>query len=218
MTGFLETPRFPDELAHWAEGGANFNTSIVSLLSGFEQRNINWAFSRGIWNITEQALVLPANERLLVQFFNIVLGKAYGFRFKDFRDYQDWGGGVFTPVSTAPTILFQMAKSYNVGSGLSANVRPIKKPIVAPSGGQAFVMYYNGSPISSGSGAGQYTLDATTGLVTMGAGSDTDYTKYTWIGEFDVPCRFDTDSIAVWREPQGGFMEWKTIPIVEIRV
>ena len=48
---FLEDPPFPARIAYGARGGPEFKTRVVTLASGFEQRNIDWERARGRWTI-----------------------------------------------------------------------------------------------------------------------------------------------------------------------
>lgn len=43
--------RFPDDIAYGATGGPEYLTSVVSMASGYEQRNANWSAARGKWNV-----------------------------------------------------------------------------------------------------------------------------------------------------------------------
>ena len=40
---FIETPRFPDDIAYGAQGGPMYSTDVVATASGYEKRNQNWA-------------------------------------------------------------------------------------------------------------------------------------------------------------------------------
>jgi len=206
---FLETPRFSDDVAAWAEGGAGYNTSIVLLNSGYEQRNVNWAQSRGRWDVAS-GLVQQKDVYQTLALFRAVKGRAHGFRFRDRNDYTDDGNGGFTLSSG---LIFQMVKNYLPTGGALTEVRLIQKPVPG-----TIVVLRLGVPLSVGTGVNQYTLDTTTGLITLGAGSDTDPTHFTWTGQFDVPVRFDTDEMKGRRDPQSGFYEWNPIPVMEIRV
>ena len=62
-------------------------------------------------------------------------------------------------------------------------------------------------------GGGTYTVDATTGIVTRAGGAN----PTGWQGQFDTPCRFNTDKML----PQWiayKLYDWQSIPIVEIRL
>ena len=49
---FLETPRFPDSISFYSQGGPGFSTTVIILNSGYEQRTINWTNSRNGYDIS----------------------------------------------------------------------------------------------------------------------------------------------------------------------
>lgn len=71
--------------------------------------------------------------------------------------------------------------------------------------GSTFVLATNtlGKTITLGSGAGKKFFQASDVL--------------TWEGEFDIPCRFDTDEMKVSIEAYNVF-SWGQIPVIEIRI
>lgn len=85
-------------------------------------------------------------------------------------------------------------------------------------------------PINSISGTGPYTFTLATNTsgktITLGSGLGSKFPQasdaLTWAGEFDVPCRFNTDqlNVEVVARLQGGeyVYTWGDIEIVEIRV
>lgn len=186
-TPFLESPRFPDDLAVWAMGGISYNTVVVGSTSGREQRNVLWSFGRGQWDLqntfrTAAGVVDPYSVQTLRNFFRVAKGQAYGFRFRDWIDYMDEGQGIMgalvvsyssPPVpsgtgSGVPT--YQMYKQY-VATPL-ADYRIIGKPL-------AVVALRNGVAVPVGTGTGQATVDPTTGLVTFGPDSSEACSSWT---------------------------------------
>ncbi|MDN7456601.1 DUF2460 domain-containing protein [Burkholderia cenocepacia] len=184
---FLESPIFPDDLAVWARGGVSFNTTVSGSTSGREQRNILWNVARGQWDLqncfrTAGGVVDPYSVQTLRNFFRVVKGQAYGFRFKDWTDYLDEGNGLFgaplTSYSQAvvpsgkgsgiPT--YQMFKAY-IAAPL-ADYRVIQKP-------RTVQFFRNGAPVVIGTGAGNAQIDTTTGLLTFVADSSAAATGWT---------------------------------------
>lgn len=200
MPSFHEV-QFPPKIAYGASGGPEFNTSIATTFGGFEQRNINWQKSRGRWDVST-GLKNQADMDALQAFFRARFGKAYGFRFKDWADYVAVGQNIGTGNGTQTT--FQLTKIYS--SGGYTYLREIKKPVNG-----TVKIYLNSILQSSG-----YTLDLTTGIVTFGMAPALGIVVSADC-EFDVPVRFDTDSIAV-RADGPGFFVWDAVPIVEIRI
>ena len=171
-TPFLESPIFPVEVSYWALGGPMFNTTVVVLYSGLEKRNVNWQQARAKYNISN-GLRTFSNAQATLAFFNAVNGRAYGFRFKDFRDYQVTAaqgrmgtGAVGTGYPTA-----KMYKRYTSGS--MTYDRMIQKPVAAS---PAPILYKNAVALSAGS---DYTLDTTTGIATYAATSTKTITGIT---------------------------------------
>jgi uncharacterized protein (TIGR02217 family) len=172
---FLETPRFPDDLAFWARGGVSYNTNVAASTSGREQRNILWSYGRGQWDLqntyrTNGGVADAYSIQTLRNFFRVAKGQAYGFRFRDWTDYLDEGGGILgAPLTTyipfnAPTgtgsgiPTLQLYKQYDMAP--LADYRLVQKPLAAS-------IYRNAIQVAAGTGPGEYSLDTTTGLVTF---------------------------------------------------
>lgn len=200
MPSFHEV-QFPPKIAYGATGGPQFNTSISTTFSGFEQRNINWLKARGRWDVST-GLKSQADMDILQAFFRARFGKGYGFRFKDWADYQAMAQNLGTGNGTRTA--FQLTKLYVSGSYTYS--RDIKKPV----NGTAKI-YLNSILQASG-----YTLDLTTGIFTF-ASAPAAGVVVSADFEFDVPVRFDTDQIDV-RADGPSFYTWDSVPIVEIRV
>ncbi len=160
---FLESPRFPDNIAFGAVGGAGFNTDVVVLGSGFEQRNINWDVARARWDVSH-GVKRKAEMSTVIAFHRAMKGRAHGFRFKDWSDYQvTIANGTLEPIEGAVGT-YQITKHYV--AGILEDVREITKPLTG-----TFVAYRNGVAIDAGAGAGQYSVDTTNGIVTIIADS-----------------------------------------------
>jgi uncharacterized protein (TIGR02217 family) len=157
---FLETPRFPTTLRFGLTGGPEYSTGIVTVNSGWESRNVNWSEARGKWS-AEYGPHSKADTDLLVAHFRSVKGSAHGFRFKDPADYSatvaegTLGAGVGTGYPT-----YQLTKNYTAGA--LSEARPIRKPLVS-----GVTTYRGGSPVTWGTGAGQASIDTTTGIVSF---------------------------------------------------
>lgn len=274
---FLETPRFPDDIARGAAGGPEYNTDVVVINSGFEQRNVNWLIARAVYDVAH-GIKNQAQLDTLIAFFRTAQGRANGFRFKDWTDYRvSIANGILGAGVGAGLPTYQLTKKYTTGA--VSELRAIKKPI-------AGALIYRNAVLQ-----GSATVDITTGIVTIPAtvtrnitaitkanpgvvtsnahgftngqivyiagvngmtqvnslaftvgGVTTDtftlgvnttaYGTYTsggtaslysqpvdvltWAGEFDVPCRFDTDRMQLSVDFYNLYT-WGQIPIVEIR-
>lgn len=196
---FFESPRFPERIGFGAVGGPEFATDIVTVESGREKRNARWSYPRHAWDVSHGVRTQADFDTLRAHFLSCA-GRAHGFRFKDFSDFQAsiTEGKAVALTSTT----FQLVKRYTSGS--QTRDRLIRKPIAS-----GFVILVSGSPPT-------YTLDATTGVVTIAAAPSA--SAITWSGEFDVPMRYDTDALrgeVVSRNGSGLLYNLASIPLVE---
>jgi len=192
---FIESPRFPEAISYGAKGGPAWSTTISAVASGDEARNQNWSAARHHYDVAHVVHADDGGRRAaLIAFFHACKGRANAFRFKDYADYTVASGEGVVVELTATT--FQLYKRYT--SGASTYDRIIQKPIAAT---------------VALSGGGSYTLDATTGIVTVVSGAD----PTGWTGEFDVPCRFDIDQLTLSIESRGLYGHTDGIPLVEVR-
>lgn len=203
---FLETPRMPDKIAFGAVSGPMFRTTVVTTVSGFEKRNIEWTMPLGRWDIS-QAIKDEDDFDLVDSHFRVVMGRAMGFRMKDWQDYRTTiTRGI---VSGITTTTFQLQKTYPFGASTFA--RNIVKPLA-----YGFVLKDGNTTLTT---PGQYTLDTTTGIVTTTAPRTA--ANLRWSGEFDVPVRYDTDELkaeAIDRTDGDRLLiRWASIPLLEIR-
>jgi len=202
---FKESPRFPERIAFGATGGPAFSTSIVTVTSGEESRNQNWADSRQEYDVST-GVKTEADFRVIGAFFRAVKGRKDGFRFKDFADFQaTMTEGV---VEGLTSTTFQLQKKYVSGSDVT--LRDIKKPI------SGIVLKNSGSTLAT---PADYTLNTATGVVTTAIPRTA--ANLTWSGEFDVPVRFDVDKlvgqIVSKNQHDGLLISWDSIPLIEIR-
>ena len=193
--------RFPDDIAYGASGGPEFATTIVTMASGYEQRNINWQAARGRWDVAS-GLKNQTQLDTLLAFFRGRKGRAHGFRFKDWSDFKATGQLIGTGDGANKT--FQLVKNYTSGAGSESRI--IKKPVSGTT-----KIYLNGVQLMSG-----WSVSSSTGLVTINTAPGNGV-PVTADFEFDVPVRFDTDRMAVTIE-FFNLHQWSGIPIVEIRV
>lgn len=163
---FIESPRFPDSISVWAKGGPGFNTTVIIVNSGYEQRNINWSQARAKYDIAQAFRTLAASgdtsyaASQLISFFNIANGMANGFRFKDWNDFQVTvaNGTLGTSGLGVGVPTYQLYKNYVQGA--AAFHRIIQKLV---SSNPTPAIYRNGvlQTVTT-----NYTIDTTTGIVT----------------------------------------------------
>ena len=201
--------RFPTAIAFHSTGGPERKTEIVSLGSGYEERNGVWANSRRRYDVGYGIKTLD-DMAAVTAFFEARSGRLYGFRFKDFADFKSAAPAAAVTAfdqrlgtGDGVTRSFVLLKTY--ASGSASWTRAIVKPVAATV--RAAI---------AGTETTAFTVDTTTGVVTFtnapGAG-----TAVTAGFEFDVPVRFDTDTLTInLNNFHAG--EIASIPLVEIRI
>lgn len=230
--------RFPDDISYGSRGGPKFNTTVLTLASGFEKRNINWSQVRCEFDVSHGIKTIEQMDALLA-FFYARQGMARGFRYKDWADYTAQNQTI--AVGDGVTTVFQLRKNYP--SGPNTYSRIISKPVV----GTVFGVKITGvNPVTQlpqsdtlDESKGQYTVDYTTGKITIAVDPFVDWLaagpgnptpkipqrRPIAVGrkvevvsfEFDVPVRFGTDVMNI---SQDFWMteSWESIPLVEVRV
>lgn len=209
MVAFHET-QFPPAISYGSKGGPKRLTQVVTLKSGFEERNQAWKHSRrkydasiGLRNIKDLHLVLD--------FWEARRGRLYGFRWKDWADYKSAPGRLeatdtdqIIAAGDGSTTEFQLVKRYSDGG--EEYVRPITKPVVG-------TVTVSLDDVSQPSG---WTLDSTTGKITFSSAPGNGVIIKAGY-EFDVPVRFEDDDIQIQVDAfQAGSIP--AINVIEIRV
>ena len=201
--------RFPDNISRGARGGPERRTQIVELASGDEERNASWANSRRRSDVA--AGIRRADDLAsVVAFFEARNGRLHGFRYKDWADYKSaLPSQAITPIDqqigtgTGSLQTYQLSKRYT--SGAQTWVRTITKPVT----GTVRVALGMVEQMSG------WTLDTTTGVITFTTAPVNGVIVRAGF-EFDVPVRFDSDSLDVTLdfERLGSIT---AIPLLEIR-
>lgn len=201
--------RFPDNISRGARGGPERRTQVVELASGDEERNASWANSRRRYDVA-YGIRRADDLAAVVAFFEARNGRLFGFRFKDWADYKSsLPSQAIIPTDqqigtgTGALKTFQLSKRYT--SGAQTWTRSIAKPVT----GTVRIALGMVEQMSG------WTLDATTGVVTFTTAPGAGVTITTGF-EFDVPVRFDTDSLDVTLDVErlGSIT---SIPLLEIR-
>lgn len=156
-----------------------FQTGIVSLRGGGEFRTSRWsdplrAFETGYAHRSTETL-----EDEITSFVYEMKGSFYGFRAKDWSDYQCTNEQIATGNGT--DYYFRMQKSYG----------DVLRRILKPIGFKAQV-FVNSVP----AGVDDFFIDEKNGVVVF-RDPPTSGDVITWSGEFDVPVRFDEDAVAL---------------------
>lgn len=202
--------RFPTSISRGASGGPERRTEIVTTASGREERNSRWADSRRRYNAGFGVKSLNDVHEVL-RFFEERRGRLHGFRWKDHADWKSCPPqNAVSPLDQAigagdgATASFQLAKRY--GSGLRDYARSITRPVAG-----TVRVAVNGVETA------QFTADAATGIVTFNTGNIPATGAAVTAGfEFDVPVRFDTDTLAI-NLASFAAGDIADIPVVEVR-
>jgi uncharacterized protein (TIGR02217 family) len=199
--------RFPVAVSFGATGGPERRTEIVALTSGREQRNLRMAHSRRHFDAGTG--VRSLNDLYeIIAFFEARRGAFHGFRFRDPFDMKSCRPDQEPAASDQEIGLgdgaatqFQLVKWY--GDGADAYARPICKPV-----SETVRVAVDGVEASD------FTLDLSTGRVTLSAPPDEGQVVSAGY-EFDLAVRFDAERIEV---SLTAFTAGQipTIPIVEI--
>jgi len=201
--------RFPDNISRGARGGPERRTQIVEMASGDEERNGSWADSRRRYDASYG--IRKADDLAAVTaFFEARRGRLYGFRWKDWADHKSGLPSAGTlaidqPIGTGngATTTFQLVKLYT--SGVQSWTRTITKPVAG-----TIALALNGMAQITG-----WTVNTSTGVVSFAAAPAAGV-AITAGFEFDVPVRFDTDTLDVTLdfERLGSIT---SIPLIEVR-
>ena len=214
--------RLPDDVERGAQGGPRFKTTVLTLRSGHEKRNIDWSRSRGLWDISYGLMSLDpdiaeASVGKVGNFFYARQGRAHSFPFKDWSDFEigspsnPTNGNQLIGLGDDTTTVFQIFKRYTSG-GIVFD-RPIALPVL----GTVSVLLDGVVQVAG------FTVNSLGGTVTFsvppagsggtGPGGEV---VVSVACEFDVPVRFDTDHLVInmRRYELGSIPE---IPLVEVR-
>ncbi len=200
MSKFLfHEMQFPNDIAYGATGGPEFFTDIITSSSGFEQRNVNWLKPRNRYNLAPAIKTKDQLEHLL-KFFYLSMGKAIGFRFKDWSDYQIAKQQI--AIGDGKIKEFQLIKSYTY---LDYQItRKIFKPVL-----NTVKIYCNEKLVNP-------KIDYQTGLIVF-LEAPIKGSIINVEAEFDVPVRFDIDYLATSIENYGVYSH-HDIALIEIKL
>lgn len=210
MPAFHEV-RFPTAISYGAVGGPAFRTTIFTRQSGFEDRNVEWSYARAEYDVA-MAIKTQAELDEVRAFFFARRGRAYGFRFKDWSDYKSCTA-IQTPAASDQVIgtgdgsetRFQLVKTYYDME--NPYVRVITKPVQG-----SVKIAVDGAELTPST---DFIYDHQTGIVTLASPPGTG-AEVTSGFQFDVPVRFDTDTMLSTLEDYN-VNTWGQIPLKEVR-
>lgn len=204
--------RFPANLSFGAIGGPERRTDVVTLANGFEERNTPWAHSRRRYDAGMGLRSLDDLEELIA-FYEARRGRLHGFRWKDWSDYKSCKPSDETSaldqlifIGDGSTFETPLTKAY--ASGNQTYLRPICKPVIGTVG-----VAVDGVVLQE---SVDFDVDYTSGLITLSSPPAAGVEVRAGY-EFDVPVRFDSDSIQTSIASfQAG--QAPNVPVMELRI
>ena len=206
--------RFPVTISRNAVGGPERMTEVVTLKSGFEERNSTWADSRRRYDAGYGVKRLD-DLYAVIEFFEARRGMHRGFRWKDWSDFKSCAPETATTnadqtigTGDGSDLTFQLIKVYSSASN------PYTRTITKPVQGTVKVSVDGVAKTE----ATHYNVNYATGLITFTGGNAPGNTHLVKAGfEFDTPVRFDTDRLEVNLDTffAGSVPQ---IPLVEVRI
>lgn len=204
--------QFPANLSFGALGGPQRRVDVVTLANGYEERNTPWAHSRRVYDAGLGLRSLDDVEAVIA-FYEARFGQMFGFRWKDWSYYKSGKPSVAVDrqdqqiaVGDGVTTTFQLIKTYRSGGHVYA--RPITKPVR----GTVLVAVEQDDKLDTV----DYTVDETNGVITFNHPPDPDTRVFAGY-EFDVPVRFDSDSLLT-NIASFNAGQVPDIPVREVRV
>lgn len=202
--------RLPEYIERGSQFEPTYRNVIQEAISGNEQRFAQWTKCRGVGNLSYGLLNSTdpmGGFRAIVAMWRAHFGSLLPFRFRDWSDYQANNEPFGNPNGSNKN--FQLTMTYDpslilLGTpGLLFYVRDITLPVGAP------VIKLNGVTQTPGTA---YTI--TNGLVVF-VTAPASGTALTWSGTFDVPVRFDSDSLPIVMN-EADLTGIRAIPIREV--
>jgi uncharacterized protein (TIGR02217 family) len=93
MSNAFDNVRLPIDIERGTVGGPSYRTSVITLESGHERRNQIWPVPLNSFNVG-YGIQKREDMEAVYAFFNARLGRARGFRFRNWLDFQVRGGPV----------------------------------------------------------------------------------------------------------------------------
>lgn len=199
----FDNVRLPEDIERGAMVGPMFQTGIVTLSGGSEQRNASWDQERlqadisyGIMQKDDPEDIENSFSRIM-RFYRARRGRHRGFRFRDLSDFEAVNEKAY-PLEDE-TKKFQLCKSYE------DYVRRITRAVYG-----TLIVYVNGILVPAQGNWTVNELGVISFLEVPTGGVTADF-------EFDVPMRFDSDvaSVAIEWQNAGSVSSMKLIQIRE---
>lgn len=212
ITSSFHEIRFPVRIALGAAIAPERRTEIVTLGSGFEQRNTRWAHSRRQYDAGQGVRTID-DLHDIIDFFEERRAQLFGFRWHDRIDCKSCAPSKTVTAldqslgdGDAQRTDFQLIKTY--GKDHAPYERLIQKPIK-----DTVLVAVNDAPLAQS----DFSVDETTGIVSFLNGAPALGASVTAGYEFDVPVRFAVDRLDINLSTfEAG--DIPSIPLVEVRL
>ena len=198
---------FPIEIGQEAEVTAEFSTNVVTMLSGQESRNTDWADARLAYDVAP-GVRSEAELATLIAFFRARRGPAIAFRFADpfddsSRGATDAAGATDQVIGVGDGVTTSFALTKTYGAGTSAQVRRITRPRVGSVSVGVNGVAANNWALGVMGRINFETAPANGAQITAGF-------------RFDVPVRFAEDRLNASRATfaAGSFA---SVPLIEVK-
>lgn len=205
----IDDVRLPESWSRGSSGGPSFQTDIVAMVSGAEDREELWADPLANYDIAHN-IKTPADMALLRAFHRARRGSSRGFLLKDWIEYTSATDGVSAPsaadqplgVGDGVETVFAIVKRYEDAGGA------YDWPALWPVAGTALVAI-DGLPTAA------FTLQRGAGTITFDA-APANAAVLTCGFEFDVPVRFAEDQLSITFDTVNSRSAGQ-VPLQEIR-
>lgn len=155
---------FPVDISYGSNGGPKWKTAVFTADSGFEARVIDWTNTRAEYDVS-MGIQTQAQMDALTHFFYCRRGRAFGFRYKDWNDYQasdiHLGYGDFAETH------FQITKTYQ-SPAQDGTIHEFKRDLRKIAWGSESLVTVNGLQITRSSSPQNYSINYNNGELTTG--------------------------------------------------
>ena len=201
----FEEVQFPPKISYGSSGGPGFKTSAFAVDSGLIGGVAVWEKLRARYDVVLDYLT-TAEMELVQNHFYAMRGRAIGFRYKDWSDFNITSQNFFVADGTAT--VYPLFKRY--ASGAFKFDRPISKLVASTVSG------FTLDGVAKTEGV-DFTVNYNTGEFTMTVAPVRGVVGHIGAVEFDVPVRYDTDILDI-QIPDYEQRVVSSVPMVEILI
>ena len=183
--------RFPTAISFHSSGGPARKTEIVTLGSGYEERNAVWANSRRRYDVGYGVKTLD-DLHAVIAFFEARMARLYGFRLQGFLRFQILRAGR-KRFGRRSGDRHRRRRDHAVSAREDLHLRSRELARARSKSLSIRPRAWRSRGVEQMSG---FTVDTTTGIVTFTTAPSASV-AITAGFEFDTPVRFDTDQLSI---------------------